>query len=134
MRSPDRSNSLEEQRQRTRKLSWLHILGLCFIALQGAAFVYAKFTPVRYFCWAPYDMHTHYSIEVSIHGRPLTPDEIEKRYHIPKQGFNPRSYVEVLGSVEQFETTYGRGDDAVVRIDYRVNGNPYPTWHYPREP
>lgn len=106
------------------------LLGVGFLLLQVVAFFYAKLGPSRYFCWAPYDMHTRYAISVAIGDEALEPEAINARYGIPAHGFNPRSYAEVIDLVAQYETTYGEADAATVRIDYSVNGNPMQSWHH----
>ncbi|MEM9159019.1 MAG: hypothetical protein AAGB46_08200 [Verrucomicrobiota bacterium] len=109
----------------------LHTLGLLLIAFQLAAFVYAKVVDSRYFCWAPFDMHTSYQMEVVIDGRALTPQQIKTRYHLDHKGGNPRSYVEILGPIQQYEETYGKTDGAQITVRYSVNGKPEQIWEYP---
>ena len=109
----------------------LHVLGLLFIGCQIIAFAYAKVVDSRYFCWAPFDMHVSYEMEVVIDSHPLTPEQITDRYHLSQRGGNPRSYVEILGPIQQYEETYGKGDGAQITVKYSVNGNPEQLWKYP---
>ena len=117
--SPDREHLV-------RRVFQALVVGL--FALQIAAFVTAKTTSHRYFCWAPFDQHTSYEIHASRHGVPLSDEAIEARYHIPARGYNPRSCYEVLGTIERFESTDGRHRPLEVHVSYRINGGPEQTW------
>ncbi|HUG09684.1 MAG TPA: hypothetical protein VMM36_01665 [Opitutaceae bacterium] len=110
------------------------VLGILFLFAQGAAFVWAKFVPTRYFCWAPYDQHTFYTITVSHRGRELSELDIFTRYGIPARGHNSRSHAEVLNLVHQYETTYGAGEVFTPTVRYVVNGHPERTWTFARTP
>ena len=61
-------------------MHWRTLLGATLLILQGGAIVRARFVDDRYFCWAPFDRQTRYSIAASVNGRPLTPAEIRARY------------------------------------------------------
>jgi len=100
-------------------------------AIQVAGIIYAKFVPTRYLCWAPYDQISFYRIEVDKEGRLLSPDEIERRYHMPAAGRENRAIQHVLNAISQYEATYGRTDRVTVRVVYRVNGKPEETWTLP---
>jgi hypothetical protein len=106
-------------------------LGIVFLALQGVAFVWAKFVPTRYFCWAPYDTHTFYTISVRHLGRELNEGEIYFRYHLPARGHDPRSPYHVINALEQYERTYGAGEAFEINLTYTVNGHPPLTWRFP---
>jgi hypothetical protein len=92
----------------------------------------------KYFCWAPYDQQTRYALSVAVGGRTLTDDEAAARYRIRDferaGGFfwDQRAYGNVLGRIERYETTYGRGDAAKVSVRYSVNGRPEEVWTWPR--
>jgi hypothetical protein len=103
-------------------------IGVAFLGAQGAAFVWAKFVPTRYFCWAPYDQHTFYRISATREGRELAEVEIGERYMIPARGFNSRSYAEIVHLVDQYEQTYGAGDGIVATVKFKVNGHPERVW------
>ena len=92
---------------------------------------YARFTPARYFCWAPFDIQSEYSLDVSAGGRSLTAAEVYYRYRRAKDGFDSRSIQHLIDIVRQYEETYGRGDHARVVMKYRVNGKAEQEWRYP---
>ena len=99
--------------------------------VQLAGIVYARFVPTRYLCWAPYDQISFYRIEAQRESLALTPAEIEARYRIPAAGRENRSIHNLLSTIAQFETTYGRADGVRVHVRYRVNGGPEQVWNAP---
>jgi hypothetical protein len=101
-------------------------------AVQIAGIVYARFAPTRYLSWAPYDQISFYQIDVTLHGRGLTPVEVAARYRMPASGRENRSIHHVLNTVAQYEATYGRGDGADVVVRFRVNGGQEQVWSPPR--
>ena len=105
-------------------------LGLAFLAFQLGAIVYARFVPSRYFCWAPYDMQTDYVIEASLQGRRLAPLEIRSRYRRNARGSDNRSPQHVIDILEQVEQRRPAGDQAEVRLTYRVNGREEQNWQW----
>ena len=107
-------------------------IGLAFLAFQLAAIVYARFVPSRYFCWAPYDMQTAYGLQVTLHGRPLTPPEIRARYRRPARGVDNRSPRHVIDILEGVERRLPSADQAQIHLTYRVNGRPEQLWQWPR--
>jgi hypothetical protein len=48
------------------------IIEFLFILLQVGSILYARFTPKRFFCWAPYDTHVKFKVFVTIEERILT--------------------------------------------------------------
>lgn len=116
----------------THRTSPRHLVGLSFLALQLLSIVYARFTDERFFCWAPYDEHSRYSIRVSIGGSPLSESEVASRYRYQAAGWEPRSIHNIFSLVQQYETSYGETDAAEVTIRYVVNGHPERIWTWPR--
>ena len=109
---------------------------------QAAAILYARRVESRYFCWAPYDTQTDYSLRVALPGRgDLTATEIRRRYRITVgssrgdaaviHGHDQRSPQHVKDIVEQYEATYGRDDRAQVVMRYSVNGRETAEWRWP---
>jgi hypothetical protein len=113
------------------KIAPRHIAGLVFLALQVGAIVHARFIPERFFCWAPFDEHSYFRIEVEAAGRRLSRSEVEARYRYRAEGWEPRSIHNVISMVRQYESSYGRGSDAQVTIRYVVNGHPEKIWTWP---
>ena len=111
--------------------SWRHWAGLFFLTLQLLAVAYVRFSPERFFAWAPYDQHSRYTIDVRIDGRRLPADDVAARYGYASQGWEVRAIQNVMSLVRQYEMTYGRSDNATVTIDYVVNGRPRQTWTWP---
>ena len=108
-------------------------IGVAFLLFQLVMIVYARFVPSRYFCWAPYDAQSEYSLQATIGGRALTNPEIRRRYRRPQRGVDNRSIQHVIDIVQQYEQTSGRDDHARVIMKYRVNGGAEKQWHWPPE-
>jgi hypothetical protein len=105
-------------------------LGICVLAAQLVGIASSRMSPERYFCWAPYDIHTAYTIEVRVDGRELTPSEIERRYRKPKRARDNRSpynIIDVIRRVERGRLTGG----AEVVLRYQVNGKTGQVWRWP---
>jgi hypothetical protein len=115
------------------KVAPRHVAGLVFLALQIGAILQARFIPERFFCWAPFDEHSYFRIEVEVAGRRLSRAEVEARYRYRAEGWEPRSIHNVISIVRQYESSYGRGSDARVTIRYVVNGHPEETWTWPNQ-
>jgi hypothetical protein len=105
-------------------------LGFCLLAIQLAGIAHSRTVQERYFCWAPYDIHTSYSIQTRIDGRDLSASEIRHRYNKPKQDRDNRSpfnVIDVIRRVERMRVT----EAAEVRLRYRVNGKAVQVWRWP---
>jgi len=114
-----------------RESSLLHLAGVAFLGAQLASILVAPFVPVRFFCWAPFDEHTRYSIAATVAGRALGHDEIARRYHYPQAAWEVRDIDNVISIIRQYERTYGVGDGARVTLTYRTNGHEERTWMWP---
>ena len=99
-----------------------------FFLLQVGMIVYARYTPSRYFCWAPFDTQSHYAISVKINERMLSRDEIKTRYRIPPVGRDSRSIQHVKNIIKTYETSYGAEDGALVTLYYDLNGKEHAPW------
>jgi hypothetical protein len=106
-------------------------LALLFLLAQVAAILYARLVPTRYFCWAPYDTQTSYSIQATLQGRPLTPAEIRRRYRRSPQGADNRSPQHVIDILQQVEQRLTPEQQATVHLTYRVNGKQEQHWQWP---
>lgn len=114
-----------------RALRW--IIGLALLAFQIGAISYARFVPERYFCWAPFDMQTDYRLQVTVNGRRLSDDEIQRRYRRPSHGTDNRSSHHIMDIVAQAERRYHARECTEVIMTYRVNGKQEQRWQY-RQP
>lgn len=110
-----------------------NLIGIVFLSLQLGMVLYARFVPMRYFCWAPNDYMVEYTLEVTIDGRTLPPLESRQRYRLSDQGVYENTVTHLIGIVRQYEQTYGRRDHAQVVIRYRVNGRQEKAWRWPTE-
>ncbi|MEM0932735.1 MAG: hypothetical protein AAF575_11715 [Bacteroidota bacterium] len=110
-----------------------YILGIVFLTLQVVSIIYARFIPERFFCWAPYDEHSHYEITVKVNDAPLSEKEIEQRYHYKGKGWEPRAIHNVFNIIEQYETTYGAKDRAEVCVRYSTNGHEEKIWRFSKK-
>lgn len=110
-------------------------IAIVFLLLQLASVIYARFTPRRYFSWAPNDYVVEYQVDVTAHGQPLSPEQVRARYHIePESGWEVEYPAEhLIDNFKQYETTYGRYDAAEVRMTWTYNGHPeLRTWRWPQ--
>jgi hypothetical protein len=98
---------------------------------QVGGLAYARFTPWRYFSWAPYDSRNDYTLDVTINGRSLSQADVVRRYGLTQYGREMRAILHVKDVVEHYETTRGRGDNARVVLRYSTNDIPQPTWTWP---
>lgn len=103
-------------------------MGIIFIAIQFGLVIYAKFIPERFFCWAPYDSHTKFETIVKINDQTLTPEEAASRYGYKMKGWEQRSINNVFMLIEQYEHSYGKEDQANVKMIYSTNGHPEQIW------
>ena len=115
-----------------RRPSWRIIAGVTFLLAQVASVTYARFVPQRFFCWAPYDMHTRFTVDVVLGGRQLSANEVARRYHYHSRGWEPRSIYNLQSMIRQYESTYGRDEHAQVSMRYEINGHPPVLWTWPR--
>ena len=98
--------------------------------IQLSVIIYSRFIPERFFCWAPYDEHTNYKINVTIEGRELSTQEVNERYRYTPEGWEPRAIHNVFSIVKQYEETYGKKDNAEVEIVYKTNGHKEERWNH----
>ena len=106
-----------------------YLIGVLFLFAQVISIVYARFTEERFFCWGPYDQHTYYEVTVKIDGMDLNKNEIEKRYRYKPMGWEPRSIHNVFSIIDQYESTYGQDQNAIVLVEYSTNGSEEKTWY-----
>ena len=104
-------------------------IGLIFIALQVASIFYARCIPERFFCWGPYDNHTQFEVFVEINGQLLSSEQAEDRYQYKMKGWEQRSIYNIFSLITQYEATYGRQDNAKVKVVYATNGHPKQEWN-----
>jgi len=111
--------------------SWRLSLACLLLALELAGVIRARFVDTRWFCWAPHNQITEYTIAATVGGRPLSDAEVLARYRLPARGLDDRSYHNVLEIVRLAEERYHPGDNVQVTVTCRVNGHPPFTWRYP---
>ena len=103
---------------------------IAILVFQVGAIVYSRFTPARYFCWAPFDAQNDFTIEARLNGRELTAEEIRARYKRPQRGVDNRSIQHVKDILRGAETIYA-GEPAEVVLRYRTNGGEEQVWNWP---
>lgn len=101
-----------------------------FILTQIVLIVYARYTPLRFFCWAPYDIHTKYEINAIINDSIYGPKQLESRYNYSMEGWEQRSIHNIFYIIEQYENTYGKYDSVEVKALYSINGRKEEEWIY----
>src|SRR5207245_1462427 len=109
------------------------LIAMLLLLFQLGAIVYARFVPTRYFCWAPYDMQTDYRLEVTVNGKPLTAEQIRRRYRRPQKGTDNRSVSHVTDILRQYQERYARGEDTRIVMRYRINGKDEQIWRWPEQ-
>lgn len=121
-----------------------NVIGGSLILLQLFLIVNARFIPAKYFCWAPHDEQNVYELAVTINKKVLTQEEINKRYHLEagyywvdsayqKVNIEARSIENVKDLVAQYESTYGKLDQADVKLTYWRNGGNAQHWRWPKD-
>lgn len=109
------------------------LMATVLLAVQVAAIAYARVTPKRYFCWAPNDYVTEYTLKVVVNNHQLTDREILTRYRLPEPiGVYGNPAEHIIDAIQQYETTYGSHDLANVELSWTLNGRgPNKTWVWP---
>lgn len=108
------------------------ILCVSLLAFQAIGILYGRFTPARYFCWAPYDTQDRYTVSINLDGRTLSEEEATQRYRFHSNAWQQHSIHNLLFAIEQYESSYGKDDNAEVTVTYSKNGRSKETWNYPR--
>ena len=112
----------------TKAIKISTIIGISFLLVQLFFVIYARFIPERFFCWAPFDEHSYYNIDVEIEGKSLSANEINARYKYRSEGWETRSMDNIFSLVKQYEDTYGKYDNADVKIIFTTNGHNESQW------
>lgn len=113
-------------------MSWRFALGVTLLMLQAGAIVRARFAGDRYFCWAPFDQQTKYSIGVSIGDEWLAEEQIRKRYRRPATGVDNRSAQHLFDIISRAEQRFEPAGRSRVVVRYRINGHQEQVWRYPQ--
>lgn len=106
---------------------------MLLLAAQLVLIVTSRFTPARYFCWAPFDMQTDYQLTVTLAGRTLTPQEVRARYRRPARGTDNRSVQNLIDILQGYEEQYAGANKASIVMRYRINGKEEREWRYPTQ-
>lgn len=107
------------------------LIGSLLLAAQIVMIVAARFHPMRYFCWAPFDSQNEYEIHVVVGRHELSPEDVRARYRLPTPGRNPRMIYQVTDVIRYVEEHYHELDPARVEVVYRTNGGEEQAWHWP---
>jgi hypothetical protein len=108
------------------------LLGIAFLLLQVAAVIHARFVPSRWLgAWAPNDYAVWYRLQVRVQDRPLSPDEVGQRYGLRAESVFEYPPQNLMDIVRQREQTYGRDDNAQVRLTYHEDRGPTREWRWP---
>lgn len=71
-----------------------------------------------------------YRIRVEMNGRTLTSQEVEHRYKLSGTGVYQNIATHLIDELRQYETTYGRHDNARVVLTYSTNGRREEEWKW----
>ena len=113
-------------------MNWRFALGAILLILQAGAIVRARFANDRYFCWAPFDQQTKYSIGLAIGDEGLTDDQIRRRYRRPAEGYDNRSAQHLFDIITRAEQKFEKWGRSRVVVRYSVNGHEEQEWRYPQ--
>lgn len=111
----------------------LKTLAYAFLLFQLVLIGYARFTNLRYFCWAPFDEHSIYEISTTIDGIQLSDAEIETRYRFLYKKWEQRSIHNIIKVVDEYEQQFETDKDKQVAIKYSKNGHPTIIWEWEQE-
>lgn len=111
-------------------MTWRNGAAALFLAAQLGGIAVARFTPHRYFAWAPHDVQTEYFLEVALEGEPLSADEIYERYLLRGHGWEVHAASHLPDIISRYERA--ADDNVRVVLRYRVNGGPLQHWRWPR--
>jgi hypothetical protein len=106
-------------------------LGILILAAQVASIAYARCVPEKWFCWAPYDEHVQFQLEVRIDGERLSEEQLRARYRLPALT-ERRAFANIVDKLVQAESTYYDGEEAEITLRYRINGRAEEVWTWPR--
>ncbi|MBN4070484.1 hypothetical protein JYT76_02270 [Olleya sp. AH-315-F22] len=106
------------------------LIGVLFLLIQVCSVIYARFIPERFFCWGPYDIQTKFEVTVVIDNKKLSFKESKERYRYKTKGWEQRSIHNIFLLISQYESTYGKNDNAKVSINYSTNGKAQQVWEY----
>ena len=113
-------------------MKWRFAIGALILALQAGAIVRARFVNDRYFCWAPFDQQTKYSIGVMIGDEGLADLQISRRYRRPAEGVDNRSAHHLFDIITRAEQKFEKWGRSRVLVRYSVNGHEEREWRYPQ--
>ncbi len=110
----------------------LRFAGGCLIlALQLVPIAPARFVNDRYFCWAPFDQQTRYSIRTFIGDEGLSIEQIRRRYRRPQEGHDNRSAENLFDIITRAEQKFEKYGRSRVFVEYSINARPKSVWRYP---
>lgn len=113
-------------------MQWRFALGVSLLLLQAGAIVRARFAADRYFCWAPFDQQTVYSIAVTVGDEGLAASQIRQRYRRPAEGVDNRSANHLFDIITCAEQKFEKWGRSRVHVRYRINGHEEREWRYPQ--
>jgi hypothetical protein len=117
-------------------------IGVAFLLFQVGAIATQHLGTTRYFAWAPNDYVVQYELRVRTDGRALTTGEIMARYRrlygtsagdptaMSVSGIYENPPQQLIDSIQQYETTYGRNDHAEVTLTYRIDTHAPVVWKW----
>ena len=139
------ASRVSSSKPKTSSVTWRSdppaLLGIALLSLELCGVVRARFADDRYFCWAPFHEQAHYTLQVEVAGRALSPEEIARRYGLPpvhREAGGARwelnSMVHVIDWVRRYEASYGRQDGARVLLSSSSGPGRADEWRWPEPP
>jgi hypothetical protein len=108
------------------------IAATVILALQACMVIRARFVESRYFCWSPHSTQVRFDLDVTVNGRKLSRTEAAQRYRLWDSEWEAHAPQNLIDTIESFESTYGKREQAEVFLRYQVNGSAESVWHWPR--
>ena len=102
-----------------------------FFAAQAALVAFGVLGGNRSFSWAPHTTQIHYRLDASVDDLPLTAADVDRRFHVPQDGWEVHDIRNLQAIVTQYTRTYGRHEAIRVTLRYRINDGPERVWQWP---
>ncbi len=112
------------------KLNWKTSTAAIYLLAQLTLIIVARFSPNRYFVWAPHDIQTNYQLEVKDQHGDLTPGQLYKRYNMSNEGFIDLPSHHIIGWLKKYEELNPNSGTKHISFKYSINGKEWKEWTY----
>jgi hypothetical protein len=105
--------------------------GIVFIMLQVGLAVHLRLAPEREFHLSPHEGLTRYRLFATVGTTSLSPDALERRYHLSRRGETALSPEQLRAIVRHCEKQHPHAQPAFVRLHTEHNGASEEIWLWP---